>query len=280
MLTDKQKQTKKIYYQEYYKEYKFPNPENRKQYRKKSEQMSTIKRNENALSSLYYGTILNVALWYSWFNKKRDGRRATYDLSAEDAFDLMIKRCFYCGDFAITLDRLDSNLSHTLENCVGCCTFCNSSKGALDPKTFILRAVYRRTFVYYEDDNIWHDNEKKPRLGDCIRSVSEQKRPFNLTNEQFNKLIAGKCHYCKRQTSTSKFFGTDKLYPDDGYVLDNCITACSSCNRAKWDANPDEFTLRDDRITQRYLEGYFDELPSINKNIYNNKKTVCKSVGP
>lgn len=248
--------------------YQLNNQEKLKQTKEKHKQQMI----KSSLVSLCLGYILDIKLWTAWFNAKTYSKKiASYDLSVFDAFDLMVQRCFYCGQLATTLDRLNSNLSHTKKNCVGCCAFCNSSKGAIDPKTFILRAAYRRTFTYYEDDDIWCDNKSRPRFDKYKSNAEKQKRVFRLTKEQFDQMIVDQCHYCQRHPSKNRYFGIDKIFPDDGYTLDNCVTACGDCNRAKWDANTDEFTLRDERITQRYLIGCFNELLIFSKNINHRK---------
>jgi 5-methylcytosine-specific restriction endonuclease McrA len=223
---------------------------------------------DNANKSLLAGNILNLEDWIRWFNNKNDVSRYTiYDISPYDAFNLMVQRCLYCGDIAMTLDRLDSCLSHTSTNCVGCCSDCNQSKGAMDPLTFVLQAVYRRKFIYYEDDYIWHNNKYKPNYGTYKSKADKQGRTFSLTKDQFNNFTNGMCHYCKRYPPKGKFFGIDKINPDDGYVMINCVTACASCNWAKWDSMPDEFSLREERISERYLAGYFNMIPYIPKNV-------------
>jgi 5-methylcytosine-specific restriction endonuclease McrA len=188
--------------------------------------------------------------------------------TALDAFDMMVQGCFYCGEFAITLDRSDSNLIHTRDNCVVCCDFCNRSKGAIDPKTFILQAVYRRTFIYYDDKDIWYDTTNKSRWDQAKGRVLAQNRHFDLHKDQYIEYCTDKCHYCQRMPPKGKFFGVVKIDPDNGYVVRNCVTACASCTRAKWDYSTEEFTLRDERITQRYLEGYFDDMPIVSKNMF------------
>jgi len=279
----KKKEYQKNYHKDYYqknrqnildkaKTYNHPDMEHRKEYKKQHNKKYNDKRYENALQSLYTGVILNMSLWSSWFTKKSMSGKITYDITATEGFYLMAKKCFYCGEFAITLDRLDSNLTHTRDNCVGCCVFCNTSKGALDPKTFILQSVYRRTFIYYDDEDIWHDNKYKPSWGKAKRAVISQNRPFDLSKERYIEYLTNKCHYCKRMPPKGKFFGVDKIAPDNGYVVSNCTTACASCNRAKWDMTVEEFTLRDERITTRYLEGYFDNMPSISKNTSHRRK--------
>ncbi|AGE50832.1 hypothetical protein PBCVCVB1_408R [Paramecium bursaria Chlorella virus CVB-1] len=280
----KQKEYQKIYQKEYYqrnkqkvldrmKEYENPNPDNRRKYLNERQKKIDQQIRENAIQSLYIGLIINLSVWSTWFRKKAcASKNIIYDMNDLDAFYLMVKRCFYCGEFATTLDRLDSNLTHNVENCVGCCSYCNTSKGAMDPMSFILQTVYRRTYLYYNDKDIWHDNKNKPSWGKAKRAVLAQNRTFDLSKEQYNKYLIGNCHYCKRHPPPGKFFGIDKLVPDDGYTIDNCVTACASCNWSKWDASVEEFTLRDERITQRYLGGYFDDMPSIPKNISHLKK--------
>jgi len=225
---------------------------------------------EGAYKSLIAGFIVDMRLWNLWFNKK--DTIVPYNITALEAFDLMAKKCFYCGEFATTLDRLDSSKEHTYENCVGCCDFCNRSKGAVDPKSFILQSVYRRTFIYYEDEDIWHNNKYKSNWENAKRRVLSQNRPFDLSKEQYLGYLTNMCHYCQRMPPKGKFFGVDKIDPDGGYVCRNCVSACASCNQAKWDYSVEEFTLRDERITQRYLEGYFDTMPFVPKNTSYRRK--------
>lgn len=176
----------------------------------------------------------------------------------------MKQGCFYCGGMAMTLDCLDSFKEHTLDNCVGCCADCNKSKGALDPKTYILQSVFRRTFIYYENEDIWHDYKTKPNFWSYKHNSEKQKRMFYIEKDKFSELITMACHYCKRVPVL--YFGIDKLVPDDGYVTSNVVTACYSCNHAKWDQNLEDFTVRDMKITYRYLEGCFDNLTNVKKH--------------
>jgi 5-methylcytosine-specific restriction endonuclease McrA len=224
---------------------------------------------DNAYESLYFKEILNQEIWNRWFNEKVSDKYKPCSISPNEAFNLMIQDCFYCGDLSTTLDRLDSTKEHTLENCVGCCEFCNRSKGACDPMSFVLRAVYRRTFEYYDNSYIWNDSKNKPQYKAYIKIVNKQNRPFDLTREQFNTLCISQCQYCQRKP---KFVGIDKINPDNGYVVDNCVSCCQSCNRDKFDYSLEEFTLRDERITQRYLQGYFDKLSYVEKNTSHFKK--------
>ncbi|ABU44223.1 hypothetical protein AR158_C678L [Paramecium bursaria Chlorella virus AR158] len=231
------------------------------------------KLNTNAIESVKQKTMLDECLWTQWFKHKT---RNNYEMTAFDAFDLMCRGCYYCGDIALTVDRLDSDEEHTLNNCVGCCSNCNSSKGAIDPKTFVLQAVYRTTFEYPDCDDIWHDQKCKPLLSGYKRNAKKQGKSFDLAKEQFAKLIINACYYCHRMPTT--YFGIDKIDPKGGYTMDNCVTACASCNWAKWDQCVEEFIARDKRITDKYLAGDFVDMKLVKKNTSIRRLITGKSI--
>lgn len=71
-------------------------------------------------------------------------------LSLEEYANLIKQNCFYCGDEPSKIkkfygerlnyhgiDRLDSSIGYSYENCVPCCTGCNSSKMRLSYEEFI-----------------------------------------------------------------------------------------------------------------------------------------------
>lgn len=77
---------------------------------------------------------------------------------------------------------------------------------------------------------------------------------FSLTEEQFKKLTSRTCYYCGRNPNQivadygsmngSYFFnGVDRINNDLGYVLENCVTCCKICNRAKHSLTHEEFML-------------------------------------
>lgn len=267
MVWDKERE------QDYHKQYYEENKKIKLQ--QVSERYYQIK--ESILLSLTTKKMHDIICWKLWFRKKANDSYKPCSVSPEAAFNLMIQGCFYCGDFATTLDRLDSTLEHSLENCVGCCEFCNRSKAACDPMSFILRAVYRRIFVYYEDDDIWNDNIRMPLFSTYEKNVQKKQLPFKLTQEKFKELCTSACWYCKRHPSV---VGIDKIWPDNGYILDNCVPCCQSCNMDKLDASLEEFTIRDERITSRYLYGSFDEIPHVKKNASRFKNSIDKTECP
>lgn len=104
-------------------------------------------------------------------------RGIEWRLLDDDAKDMMTSPCVYCKHLDLEvrvngIDRLDSNVCYTTENCRPCCKDCNYMKGTYDPLTFIERAK-----------KIAGCTEKFPELPTC----DEHKRVNRSRTE--NKLV-------------------------------------------------------------------------------------------
>lgn len=82
-------------------------------------------------------------------------RGKTWNLSHEEAFNLIIKSCVYCGhapnwpDNRVGIDRVANGTGYQIDNCVPCCFTCNSAKGRMsydEFKAWIKRA-YNHTLT-------------------------------------------------------------------------------------------------------------------------------------
>jgi hypothetical protein len=98
---------------------------------------------------------------------------------------------------------------------------------------------------------------------------------FNLSKEAFKELATKACHYCgeppkpynkyyNRSGSVQKCMphifeetanrqwifvnGIDRLVSDVGYITDNCVTCCSTCNYLKSDSSLEDFLVEIKRI--------------------------------
>jgi len=72
---------------------------------------------------------------------------------------------------------------------------------------------------------------------------------FSLTKEEFTKLVKNNCHYCNQEPnkirldrvknrrgehdSSCLLNGIDKVNNDMGYTINNCVSCCEDCNKAK-----------------------------------------------
>lgn len=95
---------------------------------------------------------------------------------------------------------------------------------------------------------------------------------FDLTEDQFNCLIALPCHYCGTPPSSSvkittsaahddfRYTGIDRVDSSLGYILSNCVPCCKHCNIAKLDRPLDEWLAWIKRIYNFQLnQGTFND---------------------
>lgn len=71
-------------------------------------------------------------------NSKRKGKTVKSELTEEEAKNLLLSSCFYCGEpVAMGIDRIDSTKDYTIDNCVPCCGMCNIMKNKFTQKEFL-----------------------------------------------------------------------------------------------------------------------------------------------
>ena len=86
---------------------------------------------------------------------------------------------------------------------------------------------------------------------------------FELTSEQFRKLVEANCHYCAgepacsvrgtRRWSVPVFFnGIDRQDNSEGYTAENSVTCCKFCNLAKHNSTLADFEAYLNRVARRY----------------------------
>lgn len=90
---------------------------------------------------------------------------------------------------------------------------------------------------------------------------------FNLTKGEFKSIVSDDCHYCGESPKykTSKDFticngnikvnGIDRKDNTVGYVLDNCVPCCDSCNFLKGPMGYDDFITLCKKITDNLDSG-------------------------
>ena len=235
----------------------------------------------NAEVSLVSGKIIDKHKWDVFCNRiKNHAGRKPYseDFTNEIMFDMMVQGCYFCEDIAMSIDRVDSTLDHTPDNCVGCCHGCNMSKGTADPSTFVRKAYYRARGKYVDDiTDIWFTYKNKPTMFNYRKSADNKRVVFELTKECFGELICGNCEYCHRAPTT--WFGIDRVVPSKGYVLGNVVSCCFDCNVDKLEGDVFSMMKRNERIAKRVDDGVFViedcEKVIIHKGVLKTTKKVC-----
>ena len=265
------------YKQKYNRKYNEKNKEYKRNYN------TTYKENLNqyAIDSIISGKILDRNKWNVFCDKiKSKSKKHPYseELTNDIIFEMMLKGCFYCGDIATGIDRIDSKLNHTSENCVASCWGCNCSKGASDSATFIRKAYYRARGEYIDDiDDIWFVLKNKPSLWQYKKNSENKGVPFDLSKEYFDILTKSDCMYCNRSPST--WFGIDRVIPSRGYVIGNVVSCCYDCNLDKLEDDVDIIILRNRQIAYRVDVGELTiedcERVVIHQGSHPSSKKVC-----
>jgi hypothetical protein len=236
---------------------------------------------QHAIDSVTIGKIIVPQKWDVWCSTlKSKAKKYPYsaDFTNDVLFAMMTRGCFYCGDIAIGIDRIDSTVGHTPGNCVASCWGCNSSKGAADPAIFARKAYYRARGYYFDHmSDIWFSNKQKPSIACYKRNADKQEIPFDLSKEEWDVLTKGVCEYCHR-TPTMRF-GIDRVIPSNGYVLKNTVSCCFDCNLDKLDGDVVAMKKRNVRIADRMDAGKLIVQESdrviLHKGTCKTSKKVC-----
>lgn len=127
----------------YKKRYQSMSPEERQQYIKYKSEMNQIrlKTNPEALARKkeYDKTDKGIYNRYKGDCKRRNRlvRGIIMDLTFEQFSKIINKPCSYCNKpNSRGVDRIDSNKSYTMENCIPCCKICNQMKSDMTIQEF------------------------------------------------------------------------------------------------------------------------------------------------
>lgn len=104
---------------------------------------------------------------------------------------------------------------------------------------------------------------------DYSHSAGKKNLDFELNQDDFKKLIYNDCYYCgihplrawpslknmaRRQYNGFIYVnGIDRVNNDKGYLVNNCVSCCSTCNLAKRSMTTEEFYDWIDRLVQYQL---------------------------
>lgn len=136
------------YQQEYRDAHKLSNSEYQKQYRiNNKERLDEYKKSPHIRYTVYQR------------NAKQKGRN--FDLTENEFVEITSKPCIYCGEYSDTynnelfngIDRIDSNLGYSINNCAPCCATCNRMKMEMPVDEWISKmeqiiSYFNKEFLY------------------------------------------------------------------------------------------------------------------------------------
>lgn len=88
------------------------------------------------------------------------------------------------------------------------------------------------------------------RLRQLKTSTARRDKEWKLTDDEARELIIADCHYCgmisrviheSRSNNPAGLHGIDRVDNLQGYVLENVVACCPTCNYAKRSMSRDEF---------------------------------------
>lgn len=105
--------------------------------------------------------------------------------------------------------------------------------------------------------SFWKGMLKTYRDGAKKRNLS-----FELSEEEFRDLMLKDCIYCGSKPSPKRVSkrlhcavpinGIDRVDPNKGYIVDNCVPCCSTCNKMKLNHSLEGFLLHIEAILKFY----------------------------
>jgi hypothetical protein len=266
-----ERQREKKYYVEHRKKKR---EENEEEYLKNNAEIMKIWRQNNKQHLSEYRTQnFNRRFYCLKRNAQTRGIIWDKDLTDELCYKMMSSNCFYCDlvpDKSLNgLDRMDNSIGYEKKNTVGCCAKCNLIKGSLDPETFIKRCQHiSKNFGGGGNLNkdIWSDS-KSSTYNEYLQRAMKKELEFELTKEQFSKLVNDKCYYCNKENSDSHRNGIDRKNNNLGYIIDNCTSCCGQCNQMKAALSAEDYIEICKRVAEYSINNYI-EIPKINKCEY------------
>jgi len=183
-------------------------------------------------------------------------------LSFNDFMHLCQQNCHYCGQETYNhlknkniifsyngLDRIDSNLGHTLDNCVPCCIICNRGKSnqpyqqAIEWMRRLANNFNINKIIEYQSFNL----PGYPELKFAKAAYRSQKsRVTTLSFEEFYMLSKQKCYYCDGNLSNQRgcfdYNGLDRVDSTLRYIHGNVVPCCKWCNFAKKNLTLNQFS--------------------------------------
>ncbi len=247
-------------------EWRRANPERNKKYRQKYIAKKKIEDPEGyaAQRAKYREQLVQYkqqvrGLW-TFLLSGAEQRHIPVEMTMEQYGTLLFRPCNYCGrDGCRGLDRVDSSLGYSLDNCVPCCVWCNMMKGRKTSDQF-LKMCLHLVWVWSKGSRGQQHEEAFTRRGSVglagyKRGASDRGLDFLLTKNEFQSLVSQPCHYC----ATPAAKGIDRVDNDQGYIQGNVVPACITCNHAKKSTTVDEFRGQVDAIVRWVEEGVANE---------------------
>lgn len=85
------------------------------------------------------------------------------------------------------------------------------------------------------------------------QSAKKRNLEFDLTREEFNEITSKSCYYCGDYSGDflgEQYCGIDRVDSSIGYIKENMVPCCTTCNRMKLDHSVDEWVFKMKQILE------------------------------
>jgi RNA polymerase subunit RPABC4/transcription elongation factor Spt4 len=152
-----------------------------------------------------------------WMNKEK---RREWNLKNKK---VNIKHCLFCHNI---FEYKGGSNSY----CPNCIKKYGSAKACLLVRTAKQRSEYAKKY----------NSKPKIKYARYKKQSKRDKKIFNLTYQQFYKIVTSKCHYCGSDDN----IGIDRKNNKIGYIINNSVSACWKCNALKGSKTYEEFLIQ------------------------------------
>lgn len=234
------------------------------------------KEHVKSYMDIYSQTLTRIVGTYLSSSKAKKLPQGSDTSVKELIASLITQPCFYCGYFNkdeekyIGVDRINSEIGYTKENCVSCCTICNYMKNSMDVASFLRKvreiAIFNngvlnldRLFLEPLNYHVGVDLVGGScNYSDYKYSAKKRNKPFNLSLPDFKAITLSKCYLCG--LSSDSGIGIDRKNNDEGYNVPNSFPCCSYCNFMKKTTDYDMFLTFIKNITTFSTSEKHDDL--------------------
>lgn len=96
------------------------------------------------------------------------------------------------------------------------------------------------------------------RFSEYKNNARRRKIEFNITPDEFEFIVNQPCYYCggysKDRNPNSRGNGIDRKYSNIGYIYNNCVPCCATCNFIKNNMAYDDFIKHISNIYNNLLQ--------------------------
>ena len=173
-----------------------------------------------------------------------DGKRSCKNITKENKL-----KCEECLEKSRATDRKEYQVRQLDPNiCLGCGIPMNELVRGFRIETVKRCASCYEKLKEVEEQRIRKERDfNKERKNNIMRHYNEYRRSailrnlqFELNENLFEELVNSHCHYCNTYDK-DKVIGIDRINSLLGYIENNVLPCCATCNHLKGDLQYDEF---------------------------------------